>query len=41
MTVDVLPTAVDLDGIAEQVWVAFLDGGNELVIHTGQSSDSS
>jgi len=41
MTVDVLPTAVDLDGIAEQVWVAFLDGGNELVIHTGQSSDGS
>ncbi|HEU5474238.1 MAG TPA: chemotaxis protein CheX [Actinophytocola sp.] len=41
MSVEVLPTAVDLDGIAEQVWVAFLDGGNELVIHSGQSDDTS
>ncbi|MFL6145729.1 MAG: chemotaxis protein CheX [Labedaea sp.] len=41
MTVTVLPTAADLDQIAEQVWVAFLDGENELTIQSGDHADGS
>lgn len=39
MTVDVLPTAADLDKIAGQVWAAFLDDGSEVVVQ-GPTEDA-
>jgi chemotaxis protein CheX len=39
MTVEVLPTAEDLDNIAEQVWSAFLQDGHEAVVDSSERDD--
>jgi chemotaxis protein CheX len=39
MTDEVLPTAGDLDNIAEQVWSAFLADGNEAVVDSSEKTE--
>jgi chemotaxis protein CheX len=39
MTEEVLPTAEDLDTIAEQVWSAFLADGHEAVVDSAERGD--